>query len=320
MRSMMKVQWFGWACAWILMVIMLVGCGEMVQFNVLRPAKVNVKQFAGGKDATVSVGSWTATDPTAQAAANEIGQYLREAITNAPAGAVKFATSGGAVTLNGTVMEHGFTEHVTEKADTCSRDEGKQKVDYSCVHRTRSGQAKLRVSMNVIDASGKTVAAESVPLQASQETDATDADPPAIDWEAILLAFRQQAAAKLARNVVPFSVIVAKPWFSCGDANETCKGGLVQLRQGNFEAALALFIQAEEKLKAMPKPDTSAQAAVYWAMTLSKEFSGDYAAADAMLKKAIALNPTEEAYAAEGMSIRQERSNAEKLKGQVEEK
>lgn len=309
----------------LVLAVFLMGCGETVQFNVLRAAKVNVKQFAGAGEPTVSVGSWKATDGSQQSAADEIGQYLREAITNAEGGVVKFAQSGGAVSLEGTLMEHSYAEKVTADKHICSTVKDKQKVDYPCTEWKRSGRAILRVSMNVVDASGKTVAAESVPLEATKETTVTietTADPnppgelPAIDGQGILLGFRRQAADQLARNVVPYRVNVQKPWLGCGDAKEVCKVGLAELKAGNFEAAGASFSKAVEQLKAAPKPDPEALSAAYWALTLTNEFGGDYAAAEAMLQKAIEQNPGEEAFAAETASIRTEKANAKKLVGQ----
>ncbi len=312
-----------WATVLVLGLLGL-GCGETVQFNVIRAAKINVKALAGEKDATVSVGKWTAADPKWSNAAQEIAQHLREAVTNAPGGVVKFADAGGVVTLDGNVMEHGFSE--TERQEKRSRQETRnnQKVTIGYTHYTRSGKATVRVAMHVIDGTGKTLAAETVPLSEDAETtaDVDDGDnqttraAPAIDWEARLAHMRADAASKLAKAIVPYPVVVSKPWFSCGDANESCKAGLVQLRSGNFNGALEQFKAAEAKLTASPKPDPKAQSAVYWAMTLTHEFGGDYDKAKVALDQAIRLNPGEETYSAEHRSIQAEATNSKRLSAQ----
>jgi tetratricopeptide (TPR) repeat protein len=185
--------------------------------------------------------------------------------------------------------------------------------------------------MNVVDSSGKTVAAETVPLQKDMSTDKTvplsdipNNDPasnleffaPTIDWDGVLREMRVAAAQQLAKSIVPHRVVVSKAWFKCGDANETCSAGLAQLGQSNFDQASQLFKTAIDALEKSPKRDPQAIAAAYWGLTLSQEFSGDYASASATIQKAIQLDPGQAAYSAEVAAIRDEQANASKLQQQ----
>jgi len=289
------------------------GCQETVSFNVVRAAKVNVPGMTPeGKDATVAIGAWDGVDASA---AGDIAQRIREIITAAPGGVVKFSESNGIVRLDGALREYQHEERVTQEASTCSRyDEStKKSVEYSCTIFKREGSARITASMNVIDATGKTVGADSFAQTVPKSTSATDQQPPAIDWASVLAELRASAAVKLASLVVPTPVQIDKPWFECGDANDHCEAGLVQLRQGNFDTSQHLFREAIDLLSASTSPDAEALAAAWWALTLSQEFSGDYAGATASLNEAIRHDPTNEHYAAEGSSIRDLKDNAEKL-------
>jgi hypothetical protein len=291
------------------------GCVETVSFNVLRPAKVNVRGIAGeGKDATVSLGEWQGVDSSA---VEDVKQRIRELVTNSEGGVVKFAQSDGVVHLDGNVAEHSSEENVTSKQDQCSKVEGKKTVTYACTKWTRTAKARVRVSMNVLDQTGKTLAADTFSDSVVQQTYATDEQPPPIDRDQMLSALRAGAAEYLARLVVPYRVMVQKRWYKCGDANDTCKAALTQLRGGNFEAAIDLLKKAIDQLKAAPKPDAKALAAAWWGLTLAQEFSGDYAAARASLQEAINANPNEEAFASEKSSIQQEENSRKQVAKQV---
>jgi hypothetical protein len=109
-----------WALALVGLAFGLAACGQTVQFSVLRAAKVNVKSIAGEKEPTVSVGRFTANDPSAQAGADEIAQYLRELVTSAEGGVVKFVEARGVVTLNGNLAEQRWAQKVNSKPGKCS--------------------------------------------------------------------------------------------------------------------------------------------------------------------------------------------------------
>lgn len=297
----------------LLALMVLVGCGQTVKFNVLRAPSVNVVKLAGGKTPTVSVGDWTSSNPSDRQAAQEIAQYLREAITNAPGGLVRFAQSGGVVTLHGNLLEHSHSDEISETLHKCYKKQGKQQIAYKCTQYTRNGRARLRVSMNVIDAQGRTVAAETVPVEAVSQTSATDEQPPAIDWRSTMLDMRKEAAKKLAKNVVPYRVTVAKPWFSCGAADKLCDAGLADLRQGLFDAARASFNQALDQLQTAAERDKDAMAAAFWALALTAEFGGDFDKAEELVAKAIELDPDEDAYRLERSSISTEKAHAAQL-------
>jgi hypothetical protein len=294
----------------------LLGCHQTVDFNVLRAARVNVRGMTQeGLDPTVSVGEWGGVDASAAA---DIGQRLRELVTNAPGGVVRFAESDGVVKLDGSLREYRYQEEVTSRSDTCSRyDQASNKsVSYSCTHYTRSGEARINVSMNVVDQTGKTVGADSFIESVPMSTSSTDEAAPAIAWADVMESLRRRAADRLSRLVVPHLVTVEKRWFGCGAANAACKAGLVQLRHGNFDPAQALFRQAVQVLQAAPKLDPEALAAAWWAVTLSQEFSGDFQGARASLEQAIRFDPENEFYAAETSQIEDEKSNAERLSRQ----
>jgi hypothetical protein len=294
--------------------ITLVGCQETVSFNVLRAAQVNVRGMTPeGHDPTVSIGEWKGVDASA---ASDIAQKVRELVTNAPGGVVKFAEAGGVVRLDGNLSEYKYEENVTSKPWKCTKhdDAANKNVEYPCTHFTRAGTARVAVSMNVIDATGKTAGAHTFsPGPVPKETEADDEQPPTIDWESVMGDLRGSAAVELAALVIPTPVAVVKRWFKCGDANEQCKAGLVQLKQGNFEPAQTIFRQAIDTLQHAPKLDAEATAAAWWALTLSQEFSGDYAGANASLKEAIKLDPSNETYAAEVSGIQAIKKNAERL-------
>jgi tetratricopeptide (TPR) repeat protein len=315
------------AAAALATVVCAAGCAKTVNFSVIRAAKVNVPGLAAaaGTEPKVSIDKWTAADPAWAGAAEEIAQYVREAITNAPGGVVKFAEAGGVVTLQGNLVDNSFKESETKEEHTCT---DQKNVKFTCIDYKRTGTAHLRISMNVVDSGGRTVASETVPLERSEqsnhfnvskaEVDAgtTTGGAPPIDWEGTLAGLRAEAGAKLASLVVPHPVTVTKRWFKCGDANDQCEAGMAQLKASNFPEAINLFQQAIDKLKAAPKQDTEDLAAAYWAITLAHEFGGDYPSAKETLREAIRLAPGEETYAAEAASIRTEEENAKKLAGQ----
>lgn len=292
------------------------GCAKTMQFSVLRPAKINVKRIAGDAEPTVSVGQWSSATSGDQQYASEVGQYLRELIVNSEGHAIAFAETGGAVTLNGTLQEHGQKEDVTVEDRTCAKGVGDKKVSYPCKFYTRAGKATVRISMNVLDTGGKTVAADTASLERAERTSATDEQPPAIDWEGILLGLRRDAAGQLAKSVVPYRVVVAKRMFSCGDAKKTCQAGMTQLGQGNFDEAIALFTQALESLEKSAKRDSENEAAAYWALALTHEFSGNFKEAGASVRKAIALDPDNETYASEVSAIAAEEKAQNELLNQ----
>ena len=179
--------------------------------------------------------------------------------------------------------------------------------------------ARIRVSMNVIDEAGKMLAADTFSDSMEEETTATNERPAPIDHDRMLSALRYSAAAHLARMVVPYRVMVSKRWYKCGDANDTCKAALTQLRVGNFEVAINLLTRVVDQLKASPKPDAKALAAAWWGLTLAHEFSGDYAAARASLQEAIAANPNEATFAREMASIQQEENSRKQVAKQIGE-
>lgn len=287
------------------------GCGEQVTFNVLSPAKVNVKKLAGTGDSTVSVGEWK-SDGGHDMQAQEIKQYLREAITNAEGGVVKFADSNGVVRLDGTLSEHSYNEEVTRQQQKCTRREGGKNVDYSCTVITRKGNVRVRASMNAVGRDGNTLSAVTEPCEQTETTSATDAEPQHIDPEPIFLNCRRTIAAAFARNVVPYRVNVTKPWFKCGAANDHCKGALAQLRAGNFDQAKDLLDQGQKLVASDPE----ALAGVEWGLTLIAEFSSNYADAEDHAKRASQLKPTETAFAAELGAIREREKQNKELEDQ----
>ena len=302
-----------------------IGCARTVSFSVVRAAKINIPAMAAekGVPSTVSVEGWTAENPAWQSQSAEIAQYLREAITNSPGGLVKFSESGGVVTLSGNLVEHSAEEHESEEEKTCTDQKNRK---YACIDYRRNGKARLRVSMNVIDSSGVTIASETVPLEETESTNrffvpkadvlsgTTSPGAPPIDWEPVFLRMRQKAALQLAQLVVPYPVTVSKPWFKCGAANDLCEAGVLQLQNSNFEEAMSLFNQAKGVLESAS--DNKALSAVYWALTLTHEFSGEFLEARTTLKEAIRLLPGESVYAAEMKAIDNEEKNAEKLSTQ----
>ena len=295
--------------------MLLSGCGQTVAFNVVKAAKVNVPGMTPeGQDATVSVGTWGGVDASAAA---DIGQRIRELVTNAPGGVVKFAESNGVVRLDGEIREYTYSDSVTQEEATCSRyDEStKKNVTYPCTRFTRKGTARITVSMNVIDVSGKTVGADTYQTEVPRSTSATEEQPPPIPWEELMTELRAAAATQLAGLVVPLPVQVSKRWFKCGPADDLCQGALVQLRQGNFDGAQSQLRQAIERLEAGGKAKD--QSAAWWGLTLAQEFSGDYAGASASLERAVALDPGNSTYAAEGQSIADMRSNTDRLSRQA---
>jgi tetratricopeptide (TPR) repeat protein len=303
------------------------GCARTINFSVVRAAKINIPDMASKKGVppTVSVDNWTAENPAWSSEAAEIAQYLREAITNSPGGIVKFAETGGVVVLSGNLMEHSAEERETEEEKTCT---DQQKRKYACIDYKRIGTARLRVAMNVTDDAGQTIASETVPLEDEESTNhffvpkadvlsgTTSPGAPPIDWEPIFLKMRELAAEKLAQLVVPYPVTVTKPWFKCGDANDLCEAGVIQLQNSNFEEAKSLFDQAKSNLEAASDKDSKALSAVYWALTLINEFSGNFVEARKALKEAIKYQPTESVYAAEMKAIDAEEQNAAKLSSQ----
>jgi hypothetical protein len=290
-------------------------CTETVAFNVLRPAKVNVRGMAGeGKDATVTLGEWQGVDASA---AEDIKQRLRELVTNSEGGVVKFAQADGVVRLDGNVAEHSSKEDVTSKQDQCTKSENGKTVQYACTRYTRTAKAQVRVSMNVVDKGGKTLAADTFSDSIQDQTTATDEQPPPIDRDQMLSALRGGAAQKLATLVVPYRVQVTKNWYKCGDANDACKAALTQLRGGNFAGAIDLLKKAVDQLKAAKEPDGKALAGAWWGLTLAQEFSGDYAGARASLQEAIHANPNEEDFAGEMLSIQKEDSSRKQVTKQV---
>jgi tetratricopeptide (TPR) repeat protein len=167
--------------------------------------------------------------------------------------------------------------------------------------------------MEVVDSSGKVIGSQTAGGDAEPTTEETDKDPPPIDWDAVFSQLKEGAAMGLAAAVVPSRAVVVKPWFKCGDANETCKAGLGHLRAGRFADAEASFQDALTRLAALPKPDPKATAAAYWGIVLAREFGGNYAGAREALSKAKESNPEEEAFRAEETWISKEEQNAKKL-------
>jgi tetratricopeptide (TPR) repeat protein len=292
------------------------GCATTVPFSVLRPAKVNLKKLANNGEPSVSVGKWEAAQNEQGNYASEVGQYLREAITSAEGGVVKFAQADGTVSLEGTLTEHSHKEEVREERSQCTKYEDGKSIKYPCVIRTRTGIGRVRVSMNVLDHGGKTVSADTQDCERRPSTSATDEQPPSIDWEGVLLECRREVAANLAKNVVPYRIVVTKRWFGCGDADAACKAGLAQLRAGNFDEAALQFENALEMLKKQPKPDAEALAGAHWALTLVNEFAGEYSTAQEHLKEAINLQPENAEFVNERASIEEERRKREELEKQ----
>ncbi len=292
-----------------------VGCGETVSFSVLRAARVNVKGMAGSKDATVSVGEWGGADGTA---VQDIKQRITELITNAEGGVIKYTTGQGVVHVDGMVAEHDYKERMESTQSQCSRynSTAHKSESYGCTIHRRTGTAHLRVSANVVDQSGKVVASDSFSEKVERATQAVDGDPAAIDGQEILSGLRAAGAAKLAALVIPHRVMVAKPWFKCGDASSLCAAGLLQLRSGNFGPAKDQFTKAIDALRSKPTPDAEAMAAAWWGIVLAHEFDGNYAGARTALEEAIKLNPKEQAYANEGKLIAEEEKNTQKLANQ----
>lgn len=310
---------FNWQRPLVALALMLVGvaCQETVSFNVIRPARVNVRGMAGeGADATVALGQWQGVD---SGAVEDIKQRLREMVTNAPGGYVKLTEAEGIVRLDGNVSEYAYDENVESKSEQCTKTENKKTVTYACTRYTRKATARIRASMNVVDHTGKTIAADTFSDAMNDSTSSTDEQPAPIDREQMLSSLRYAAAAELAKLVVPYPVVVEKRWFKCGDANDTCKAALTQLRGGNFEGAKGLLQQAIDALRAAPEPDAKALAAAWWGLTLAHEFSGDYPAARAALQEAIQANPKEDVFAREMQSIQQEEASTQQLSRQIGE-
>ena len=151
---------------------------------------------------------------------------------------------------------------------------------------------------------------------AARETDAIDQEPEAIPWADVLLSLGAQAATELAKLVVPHAATVVKRWRKCGEAEDLCRAGLLQLKAGNTDEAKKSFTAAAEKVRRLPKPAPTDEASAWWALALTQEFTGDFAGAWTSVKKAAELDPTESMYVQETASIRNEQASARRLYSQ----
>jgi tetratricopeptide (TPR) repeat protein len=236
---------------------------------------------------------------------------LRSTCFNAEGSVVRFAEASGIVRLDGAIQDHSIDEKVESKKDQCQKIQGGKTVKYACTKYVRTAKARLQVSMNVLDGSGRTLAAETYADGVERKTEGTDQEPPAIDGEAMLSQLRGAAVESFAKMIVPYRVTTTKPWFKCGDLEDKCEAALAQLLGGNFGAAIGLLEQAVDSLRSSGDPE--ALAAAWWGLTLAHEFSGSYEQARASLNEAIAANPNEKAFPSELASIDEEEESRRQL-------
>jgi len=165
---------------WRMLLVMLLGLGAIgcgsgnVQFQIMRPAAINVNEHADGDGASVAIADWELADEQWSKHAREIDGSLREIIGEVDV--VELVDDGGVVTLQATLTEHSFEEKVTTEQKKCSKAQGKKVVQVPCTHATRRGHALVRVDLRALGRDGATIATKTMSCEVDSDKTETDAN------------------------------------------------------------------------------------------------------------------------------------------------
>jgi hypothetical protein len=221
----------------------LTGCSTV---TILVPRMVPARKANLGRYRTVAVNEFLGHESGAQRAATELSDSVRQGLAsyrgiqvldrsrlNQVLGELQLSASEladpeqrqklgrlltAAVLVGGKITTYDYRENVQREEQTCSRTEGKSRVEYPCTHYSREGRGLIRANIEVLDVTtGTTVVSDHLEAERAHATSAIDHTPAPIDSEGLLRAAQQQIADEFIRDVIPHTVYVEVPFRKDGD-------------------------------------------------------------------------------------------------------
>ena len=281
------------------------GCATWVPVKVLRPAEVNLKginkiaigEISGPEshslveelrsklfdtkryelvereklDAILKEQNLSMSDLADEGSAAKLGKIL-----------------GAAAVLVGSVTLNDYGEHVSK--ETTESENPKTKAKESHTTYTRTGVAKVQVSLRIVDAStGKVLATKTPKAERSAATSKTDdPEPDPIDREALLSSARTEVIMAFLKMIAPYEEIVRLPFETTGDLPRL-EQGVNFAKIGQWPQAIAAFTESVKTADSDPRLAGKKQAYAHLNLGLALCYSGDFDAGLAELTKAFAM-------------------------------
>jgi hypothetical protein len=251
------------------------GCAETVGVRVLRPAEINLRGInkiavgdisgPGGQElsselttALMGTGRYEVLDrqnlDKVMAEQQLSGSNIADPETAIKAGKVL----GASAAIFGSVTRHDYQE-VPVKRENFEVKDGNNKTQYM-IRYTRSGSAKVNVSLRVTDLStGKILASktysEEKPEQTQKEvpagTNPRDAEPDPIDGTSSLAGARATIIERFTKAIAPYYETLNLPFETTGDLPEL-EQGVNQAKANAWPRAIQLFQAATAKSQSLP--------------------------------------------------------------------
>ena len=293
----------------------LLGCGQStVRFLVVRPAVLNVRDHGG----SVRVLGFLPGHPDYAEVAGQLQAEVLDHIMGDVPGAVAVQQYGGGVVISGRVDDYGVTLTEGRRADKCTdevkdKDGATSKVSVDCVQRWYDWSAHMAVAVQVVAATGELLILRPATALATGHTvESRDVAPTPPNSHPLLQALRAQVASSIANLVAPHKEQVTATLYDCQEpAKQTCAAGVRLFAESRYDAAVDAFTQAIGQLDhAKVVKDELAKA--YWDRAIVFQYSRRFDEAEADLRQADALDPSD-SYKRQQADVERERALHHKL-------
>lgn len=233
-----------------------------VPVPVLRPARIDTSRYP-----RMAVGETTGYDGPAVAAhmeraITELGllKLVERRRLDAVEAEQRFGASGrvaegtavsigqmeGAAAVILVDADHAATESLGSQQTQCAV-QGKL---VACTINTRTVAVELKAALKVIAGeSSAVVGTEGHVCRRQLQVQATDAEPPAIDWAPALADCQAEAGAAFVRVVSPYREVVVAPFRRDSDL-KALDTGIAYAKQGEWDQAVEVFRGAVEEAQA----------------------------------------------------------------------
>lgn len=180
---------------------------------------------------------------------------------------------------------------------------------------TRKGRAVVRVTFQVTDVeTSQVIKAKQIEHVVTDSTSATDQYPRQLNREGMLQNARQQVVEKFVKAITPHSVNMSVSFLKDGKLPQL-EAAVNLVKAGQYEDAEKMVTEAIELAEKGGLPPKTVSKA-YWNRGLIREYSGQFEAARADVKKAFQYDANED-YLAELGNIATRESDEKKLKEQT---
>ena len=214
------------------------GCARTITLPVLRPAPINLVPEGN----TVTVGHIAATLATGEAA-DGVTKHLQERIAGNDVG-LRLLPSGGAVTVDGSILKDSYEEHEKRVSATCTTPGTND--TYDCSYTVTIGVATSRIRLRLVESGGD----HRVFLDRVYEQSGSVTNPSQEGVVSLRRRLWAESADEFAVSFIPMHDTVTERFKDC-DGDSACERGFEAVKKGDLAAAEALFSKV---IAAWPEP------------------------------------------------------------------